>query len=158
MSTTLKTYLTLAAFLLVSLGVGAIGGSVTAGSVATWYPTLSKPPFNPPDWIFGPVWTALYILMAFAAWRVWRTNHPNRGPALFAYAAQLALNLAWSFIFFGMQKPGAALVEIALLLVAVAGTMVLFWRIDRVAGLLFVPYLAWVMFASVLNASIWWLN
>lgn len=138
--------------------VATIGGVATAGSVATWYPTLVKPSFNPPDWIFGPVWTVLYIMMALAAWRIWCTDHPDRARALAAYGIQLMLNLAWSLIFFGMQRPDLALVEIVLLVAMVAVTARWFWTIDRLAGLLLIPYLLWISFATVLNAAIWRLN
>lgn len=132
---------------------------MTATSVGTWYAGLAKPAFNPPNWGFGPVWTALYLMLAVAGWRVWR----RRGAggvrlALGALALQLALNLGWSFLFFGARLIGAALAEIALLLAAILATAVLFWRIDRVAGALFVPYAAWVAFATVLNAALWRLN
>ncbi|NNG03974.1 MAG: tryptophan-rich sensory protein [Inquilinus sp.] len=151
--------LVLAGFLLACLAVSLLGGLVTATSVGTWYPTLAKPPFNPPAWLFGPVWTALYAMMAVAGWRVWRRAGfvVGRRP-LIAFAVQLLLNLGWSAIFFGLRWPGGALVEIVLLLAAVAATMVLFWRIDRWAGWLFLPYLGWTAFAALLNASIWWLN
>lgn len=149
----------LAGFVLLCFAVAGIGGLATASGVETWYPTLVRPGFNPPDWIFGPVWTVLYLLMAIAAWRVWRrpSSRP-RSVALAAFGLQLALNLAWSLLFFGLRSPGAALVEIFLLLGAIAATAYLFWRQERLAGLLFVPYLLWVAFATLLNASIWLLN
>lgn len=153
-----KRILALVVLLAASAAVAAIGGGATAGSVATWYPTLIKPSFNPPDWIFGPVWTVLYIMMALAAWRVWCADHPGRSRALAAYGVQLLLNLAWSVIFFGLQRPDLALLEIVVLVAAVAVILRWFWAIDRLAGVLFVPYLAWISFATVLNAAIWWLN
>ena len=148
----------LAVSLALAFAVAAIGGWVTAGSVSSWYPTLVKPPFNPPDWIFGPVWTALYALMALAAWRVWRADSPGRRPALRLYGLQLGLNLLWSVLFFGLHQPGWALIEIAVLFIAIAATGRTFLQIDRIAGLCFVPYGLWVAFAAALNASIWWLN
>jgi tryptophan-rich sensory protein len=149
----------LAGFLLLSLAVSALGGLATATSVATWYPTLAKPPFNPPDWIFAPVWTTLYILIAIAGWRIWRLPPAApRARALLAFGVQLALNLLWSFLFFGLQAIGLALAEILCLLAAVAVTTLLFWRLDRPAGMLFLPYLLWVAFATLLNASLWALN
>ena len=138
------------------LAVSAVGGAVTATSVGSWYPLLAKPAFNPPNWIFAPVWTALYFMMAIAAWRVWRRGGARRALSLFAL--QLALNLAWSIVFFGMHAVGAALLEILVLLLAILATTVVFWRSDRMAGLLFVPYAAWVAFAAILNAAIWQLN
>jgi len=135
-----------------------LGGWVTAGSVSSWYPTLAKPLFNPPDWVFAPVWTTLYALMALAAWRVWRKTGALKRRALALYGVQLALNLLWSILFFGLHWIGAALMEIALLLGTIAATGLAFRRIDRLAGLCFAPYAAWVAFALVLNAAIWRLN
>lgn len=139
--------------------MGGIGGLATASSVTTWYAGLIKPPFNPPNAVFGPVWTTLYVLMALAAWRVWRAGPAaRRRPGLILYAAQLALNLGWSLIFFGLRQPAIALAEVALLLAAVVATAVAFWHADRPAGLMMIPYAAWVAFASVLNFEIWRLN
>ncbi len=145
--------------LILCFAVSALGGLITAQSVGTWYQDLAKPPFNPPDWIFAPVWTALYLLMAIAAWRVWRRAGWRDGrTALTAFGVQLALNLAWSATFFGLRMPGAAIVVALVLLAAIAFTTRRFWTIDRPAGLLLVPLLAWVAFATVLNTAIWWLN
>jgi len=150
----------LAGFVFLCLAVGAVAGFATATNVSTWYATLNKPSFNPPNGVFGPVWTLLYVLMAISAWRVWRSTGPEgpRRAALSAWAAQLALNFAWSFLFFALHAPAAALVEILVLLVVLAITLVLSWRVDRVAGLLLAPYLAWVAFATALNLEIWRLN
>lgn len=149
----------LVAFLVICFGVSAAGGAATASTVGTWYQALQKPPFNPPDWLFTPVWTVLYVMMAVAGWRVWRA-HGLRGAraAMALFAIQLALNLAWSFVFFGYRLIGAALVEIVALLVAIVVTTILFWRRDRIAGALFVPYAGWVGFATVLNLALWQLN
>jgi tryptophan-rich sensory protein len=142
--------------------VAAVGGAVTATSVGSWYPTLAKPAFNPPDWLFAPVWTTLYLMIAFAGWRVWRlrgwTGPRGLDPAMLAWALQLALNLCWSFVFFGARMIGAALVEIAVLFVAIVATGWSFWRVDRLAAWLLLPYAAWVGFAAVLNAALWRLN
>ena len=147
------------AFLVLCLAVAALGGAATASSVGNWYPTLAKPAFNPPNWIFAPVWTALYFMMAVAGWGVWRRDGLRRARwALTLFALQLALNLAWSILFFGMHSIGAALIEIVVLLLAILATALAFWRRDRAAGMLFVPYAAWVAFAAVLNAAIWRLN
>lgn len=145
-------------FVGLALAAGAVGGAVTAEAVRTWYPGLAKPAFTPPNWIFGPVWTTLYVIMAVAAWRAWRTGNPARKTATAAWAVQLALNVAWSCLFFGLRSPGAALAEIAVLWAAIAGTIVLFARIDRWAGWLMAPYLAWVSFAAALNWAVWRLN
>jgi len=147
--------LTLFAILAATLAVGYLASLVTVPNIPGWYAGLHKPAFNPPNAVFAPVWTTLYVLMAVAAWRVWRKAGVR---PLGLYVVQLALNFAWSFIFFGAHAVGAALLEIALLFVAVAFTMRAFWRLDRVAGWLFVPYAAWVFFAGVLNAAIWRLN
>ncbi len=149
----------LAIFVAACLAVSGVGGAITATSVGDWYQTLQKPSFNPPDWVFAPVWTTLYVLMAIAGWRVWR--HPRssaRRRALLVFAAQLALNLLWSLLFFGLQRIDLALIEIAVLLLCIIVTAVLFWRIEALAGLLFVPYVAWVGYAAVLNGSLWLLN
>lgn len=149
----------LALFLALSLVVSVAGGAVTATTASGWYQGLAKPPFNPPDWIFGPVWTALYVLMAVAAWRVWLAPPSGeRRWGLRLYGLQLALNFGWSFLFFGLMAPAAALIEILWLLGFIAATTWFFARADRIAGLLFTPYLAWVAFAALLNASIVWLN
>ena len=151
--------LALAIFLALTFAAAGIGGAVTADSVRSWYPTLVKPSFNPPNWVFAPVWSLLYALMAVAAWRVWRVAGLRlSAPALAAFAVQLVLNVCWSLVFFGLQAIGAALVEIVVLLASIVATMALFWGHDRIAGLLFIPYVAWVSFATVLNASLWWLN
>jgi len=149
----------LAAFVALGLAVGALGGMVTATSVGTWYQDLAKPPFNPPDRVFAPVWTALFVLMSMAAWRVWRQGGFAQSRAeMAAYFGQLALNLLWSVLFFGLRAPGWAFLEIFVLLGAIAATAVLFGRRDRPAGWLFLPYVAWVAFAVALNGAIWWLN
>jgi benzodiazapine receptor len=149
----------LAFFVALCLGIGALGGSVVATSVDTWYADLAKPSFTPPDRVFGPVWTALYVLMAIAAWRVWRVadRDTRRGP-LTLFALQLALTLGWTVVFFGLQKIGAAVATIFVLDVGVVVTTLAFRPIDRWAGLLMVPYLAWVIFATVLTIAIWRLN
>lgn len=147
-----------AGFAALCLAVGATAGAITRRSLA-WYAALEKPAFTPPDGLFAPVWTLLYLMMALAAWRVWRrAEAPLARPALGLWALQLALNLCWSFVFFGARLVGAALAEIAVLLVAIAATAVLFWRVDRVAGWLLAPYAAWVAFAALLNAAILALN
>jgi tryptophan-rich sensory protein len=150
-------YRALLAFLLLTLGVGALGNIAVQPSIPTWYADLLKPSFNPPNWVFAPVWTTLYIFMGVAAWRVWRITG-TRSIEMAAFAIQLALNCAWSFIFFSAHQLGAALVEILVMWVAILATLLLFWRRDRLAGLLFVPYLAWVSFATALNHAIWQLN
>ena len=146
-------------FVALCLLVSAAGGVVTATSVDTWYQALAKPSFNPPDWVFAPVWTTLYFLMGVSGWRVWRrsASRATRG-ALALFGLQLFLNFAWSALFFGFQRIDLALIDIVILFVAIVANMILFWRIERLATLLLVPYAAWVVFAIVLNVSIWLLN
>lgn len=128
-------------------------------STGGWYATLVKPSWNPPGWLFGPVWTALYAMMAVAAWLVWRRGgwKAQRGP-LSLYLAQLALNALWTPLFFGLHRPGLAMTEIVVLFLAVLATLIVFWRVRLSAGLLLVPYAAWVGFATFLNFTIWRLN
>ena len=134
-----------------------IGGAITETSI--WYQTLAKPSWMPPDWLFGPVWTALYVLMAVAAWVVWRRGGATAARLpLGLFGLQLALNVGWSAIFFGLRLPGVAFAEILLLWLAIAATAVAFWRRSKLAAWLLAPYLAWTTFAAVLNASIWSLN
>lgn len=149
----------LAAFLAVCLAVAAAGGAITSTSVETWYPTLQKPAFNPPAWVFGPVWTTLYLMIGVAGWRVWRLRgFAGARAAMIVYALQLALNFGWSLIFFGQRMIGLAFLELLVLLGVILVNLALFWRIDRLAGGLLAPYAAWVAFAGVLNFSIWRLN
>lgn len=175
----------LMAFLIIALLVGAAGSLFSEPNIETWYAGLVKPVFNPPNWVFAPVWTALYILMAVAAWRVFRVtgfwaaspfarsaekgevaeagpgaSEGRRGiaPEMWAWMIQLTLNFFWSAIFFGTHQLLLALLELAALWLAVAVTLVMFFRKDRIAGLLLLPYLAWVSFAFSLNWALWRLN
>ena len=135
--------------------------SATAVFVSTdgWYAGLAKPTWNPPDWIFGPAWTVLYALMAVAAWRVWlHGGWAMQKTALSLFVVQWALNALWTPLFFGLHQPGWALAEILVLMIAILATLRAFWQVDRPAGLLLLPYAAWVAFASVLNGAIWRLN
>ena len=154
-----RDLLALALFVGVCLAIGGLGGAVTASSVTEWYPTLNKPSFNPPNWVFGPVWTTLYVMMGIAAWRVWRAADRDtaRGP-LALFALQLAVNLGWSIAFFGLRDPGLAVVVILVLDLLVLATALMFRRIDGLAALLLVPYLAWIAFATILNIAVWRLN
>lgn len=146
-------------FVALCLGIGALGGAVTAASVKTWYPTLVKPSFNPPNEVFGPVWSVLYVMMGTAAWRVWRTTDWDtaRGP-LTLFALQLAINLGWSVVFFGLERIGPAVAVIVVLELVGVATALVFRPIDRLAALLLLPYILWVTFATVLNIAIWRLN
>lgn len=153
----------LSRFLIAVVPVVAVAVSaslVTQPNIPTWYASLAKPSFTPPNWAFPVAWTLLYGMMAYALWRILSLprSHPGRSGAIVAFFVQLALNGLWSFAFFGAQNPLAGLVVIAALIVAILATIVAFWRLDRIAGLLLVPYLAWVLYASVLNGTIWRLN
>jgi tryptophan-rich sensory protein len=149
----------LAFALALCVGIGALGGVWTAAGVRDWYPALAKPPITPPPWLFASVWTTLYLAMGYAAWRVWHKAGFGGAPAAMAlFGIQLALNLAWSYLFFGQRLIGAAFAEIIVLLAAIAVTALAFARTDRAAAWLLAPYAAWVGFASVLTGWIWMLN
>ena len=137
-------------------GVASFGGRFGPGA---WYTHLAKPSWTPPGWIFGPVWTVLYILMAVAAWLVWKADDLRavRAPLIF-YAVQLILNALWSLIFFGLHRIGLAFVDILLLWGAILATVLLFRRVSVAAAVLMAPYLAWVTFAAILNFALWRLN
>lgn len=135
--------------------VAGVGG-LASGSAQETYGSLEQPFFAPPAWLFGPVWTVLYVTIAVAGWLVWRSRGWDR--ALTLWVVQLVLNMAWTPLFFGLQEYGWALAEIAALWVAIAATAVAFRRRSRLAAALLLPYLAWVTFAAALNAGIWWLN
>lgn len=144
------------------LVIGYFSSLVTQESVDTWFPTINKPSFNPPNWVFAPVWTTLYIFMGIAGGLVWHEiDSPRKQEvksAMLFFAIQLALNALWSYLFFGLKNPLLALIEIVLLWLMIYETYIKFARINKFSGYLFIPYLLWVSFATVLNASIWWLN
>jgi tryptophan-rich sensory protein len=143
-------------WLLVTFCAPALG---VFGMPGEWYAGLAKPSWNPPSWVFGPVWSVLYTLMAVAAWLVWcRGGWQAQHRPLTLYLIQLALNAVWTPLFFGFQRPGIALVDIMLLFIAIAATLRAFLRVRPVAGWLLVPYLIWVGFATVLNFTLWWMN
>jgi translocator protein len=150
--------LVLGLFYLVCFLAAGLGSLFTMVSLGGWYTALVKPSWNPPSWLFGPVWTALYAMMAVAGWLVWRQGGPGGRLALQLFAVQLVLNVGWSAVFFGLQMPGLAFAEILALWVAIAATLRTSWRVSRPAGILLVPYLLWVSFAAVLNFAIWRLN
>ena len=152
-------WLSLAVWIIGCLAIGGLGGRWTGPEIPGWYRTIKKPSFNPPTWIFGPVWATLYILMAIAAWSVAESpESPARTLGLGLFALQLALNLAWSWIFFRKHAIGSAALEVAILWDAVAATTLVFSRISTASAWLMAPYWAWVTFASILNATIWRLN
>lgn len=150
----------LAVSLMVCLLAGAVGSFFTFASIPTWYAGLKKPFFSPPNWLFGPVWTILYIMMAVAAYLIWQKGLANSKvqTGLELFAIQLVLNLCWSIIFFGLRAPLFAFVEIVTLWLVILFTIQKFSQISATAGWLLVPYLAWVSFASILNFSIFLLN
>lgn len=139
---------------------GLIGTIFTSPAIPGWYATLTKPELSPPNWIFGPVWTTLYALMGIVAYLVWKKGIERRDVriALSVFGVQLVLNTLWSILFFGLKSPGLALVEIALMWVAILASIVLFSRISKAAAWLLVPYILWVSFAAYLNYAIWALN
>lgn len=149
----------LVVILIICFAAAGLGSVATTPNIPTWFATLAKPSWNPPNWLFGPVWTVLYICMAVAAWLVWRQGGWGQAHwPLTLFSVQLALNAAWSWIFFGFHMPGAAFVEVLILLAAIAATAVAFWPKSKAAAILMSPYLLWVAFASVLNFTIWRLN
>ncbi len=155
-----KTYLRIAVAVIVCLLVGALSGFATQSSVDTWYTTLNKPSFNPPNWIFAPVWTTLYILMGIAAGIVWGHGYYHKWvkTALYFFGFQLLFNASWSIIFFGLQSPLPALLILIILLGLILLTIRRFKIVSRTAAYLMVPYLLWVLFAGILNFKIVQLN
>lgn len=145
--------------IILPLSVGAIAGIATAQSIPEWYVTLNKPSFNPPNWIFGPVWTTLYILMGISLFLVWKQDPgKERNRAILIFSLQLLLNFAWSFIFFYFRMIDFALIEIILLWITIVVMLVLFYKIKPIASYINIPYLLWVTFATVLNTSYYFLN
>lgn len=151
-----KTVLGLIGWLLLCFAAASGGAVFMPGE---WFAGLNKPAWNPPGWLFGPVWSALYTMMAVAAWLVWKRGGfaAQRRP-LGWFLAQLVLNAVWTPLFFGLHRPGVAFAEILLLWLAIAWTIAAFWRVHRAAAWLLAPYLAWVSFAAVLNGTLWRLN
>ena len=149
----------LIALLAIIFGIQFIGGMFTDSAVKSWYLTLNKPPFNPPSWLFGPVWTLLYFCIAISGWLVVREPpSEKRRRALVAYSIQLTLNLIWSFLFFYLQSPLLGLIDILLLFAAIVWTISSFWPLSKLASMLLLPYAIWTGYAIVLNISIYWLN
>jgi tryptophan-rich sensory protein len=147
---------TLCAILCLTLGI--MSGLSTADSIRTWYVTIQKPSWNPPNWLFGPVWTVLYLSMGIALGLVWDEVHTLQKKAMMLFLIQFIFNLAWSSIFFGFHQIGWAFAEILSLLAIISFTIYYFYRIKPIAGILLIPYLIWVSFASILNGTIWYLN
>jgi benzodiazapine receptor len=139
---------------------GVLGSFFTRPAIATWYATLKKPSFTPPNWVFSPVWITLFVLMGIAAFMVWNRGLSDQKVkiALGIFAVQLILNVLWSVMFFGLRSPLAGLIEMAVLWIAILLTILYFFRVSNAAGMLLIPYILWVSFAAVLNFSIWRLN
>jgi tryptophan-rich sensory protein len=155
-----RSGLRLVGFMAASFTAGAIGSLATFANVRTWYPLLHKPSWNPPSWIFGPVWTVLYVLMAVAIWRAWRASSSDamRSRLVIGYFGQLALNAGWSIIFFGLKQPAWAFIDIIALWALLVALQIDIRRTDRLAGWLWLPYLLWGSYAAALNLAIVWLN
>jgi benzodiazapine receptor len=147
----------LLAFFAVCFGAAWLGSWFTRPALTPWYAELAKPSWTPPNWVFAPAWTTLFALMAIAGWLVWQRAGIGSIP-LKLFAIQLVLNVTWSGLFFGLKSPPAAMIEIVILWLAILATTIAFWRVDRLAGWLFLPYLVWVGYAAALNFSIWRLN
>lgn len=153
-------YFKLLASVLLCLFAGVIGSVFTASSLENWYPLLEKPFFNPPSWLFAPVWTLLYILMGISLYIVWEKGLQDREVkiGLLIFGVQLALNTLWSFLFFGLRSPFYGFIEIIFLWIAILLTIVQFKKVSRTAAYLLVPYILWVSFAAILNYNLWMLN
>ncbi len=157
--THLRSALGLVALVVVCFAAAGVGGALMSRTPPDWYPSLQKPAWTPPGWVFGPVWTFLYLTMAGAAWLVWRRGDLREARLpLGLFGLQLALNAAWPGLFFGLRMPGPAFVELCALWCVLLATVIAFFRESRAAGLLLVPYLAWSTFAGVLNLAIWRMN
>jgi tryptophan-rich sensory protein len=145
--------------LLLPLGVGATAGIFTAGAIPDWYSTLNRPVFNPPNWLFGPVWTVLYLVMGVSLFLVWKEQKSSaRNRAIFIFSVHLILNFGWSFLFFYFNSIGLALVEIILLLISIVLMLIKFHKVKPIAAYINIPYLLWVTFATILNAAYFILN
>ena len=154
-----REFVGLAVCIFVVFAAAAVGSPFTRHATRTWYQEIDRPVWTPPDWVFGPVWSVLYVMMAVAAWLVWRKGgFRAQRLGLGLFAAQLVLNAAWTPIFFGLKAFGLAFAEIVLLWCAILATIIVFWRVKRAAAWLMTPYLAWVTYASTLNFGVWWLN
>lgn len=155
----MRTVLVCVGFFLVVFAAAGVGGLASGSGVRDWYPTLAKPAWTPPAWLFGPVWTVLYACIAVAGFLAWRkAGFAGARGTFLLFGVQLVLNAAWSWLFFGLRQPGLAFVEIVVLWAAIAATTVALFRVTMPAGVLFVPYLLWVTFAAALNLAIWRLN
>lgn len=154
----MSKYVKLGISLILPQLAGGLGAIFTITSIESWYSTLIKPTWNPPSWLFGPVWTILYVLMGIACYLIWTSEHPEKKALLRLYFIQLILNALWSPAFFGMQSPILGLLVIVPLWAAILLSIIQFRKVSLLTSGLMVPYLLWVSFATVLNTTIWWLN
>ena len=155
----MNKFLKLCLCIIIPLLIGAVSGFATASSINTWYVTLHKPFFNPPNYLFGPVWTTLYILMGVSFYMILQSrNSKYKKGAIYLFCIQLFLNFCWSFIFFKFQYLGLALIEIIMMWISILAMIIWFTKLNKTAAYLQIPYLCWVSFAAVLNASLWYLN
>jgi len=154
----MKLFIKILVCVLICAGLGFASGISNVNEVNGWFQTIEKPSWNPPNWIFSPVWTTLYILMGIAAGIIWHSRDERRIQALMLFILQFLFNLAWSYLFFARHAIGWALAEIILMLILIIATSISFYRIKPLAGMLMLPYILWVSFATVLNGAIWMLN
>lgn len=156
----MPSYIKLLISIAIPLVVGVISGYFTVTGVESWYQTIQKPSWNPPNWVFGPVWTTLYAMMGIALWLVWKedTSRELKLIAGILFAAQLTLNFFWSFIFFKLEQPGFAFLEILFMWAAILATIFAFAQVNKTAAWLLAPYISWVSFAAILNFTIWRMN
>lgn len=154
----MNLFIKIAVCVLLCAGLGFASGFSTANEINGWYQQIQKPSWNPPNWIFSPVWTSLYILMGIAAGLIWHSANEKKNKALMLFVLQFMFNLAWSFIFFSQHEIGWALAEITVMLILIIATTISFYRINKTAAWLMIPYILWVSFATCLNGAIWLLN
>jgi translocator protein len=154
----MNNYLKAVLSITICLAVGGISGYITADAIPGWYVNINKPSFNPPNWIFGPVWTTLYIMMGIAFFLIWKSQSPLKHKAMLIFSVQLILNFFWSILFFNFHLLGFALIEILCMWLFILLSIISFYPVSKVAAYLLIPYLLWVSFASVLNFAIWQLN
>ncbi len=154
-----QSWASLLFFIVLCLVLEVFAGYLTSQTVSTWYPELHKPSWTPPGWVFGPVWTILYMMIAISGWLIYTSKSSRqRSLALVFYFGQLVLNFMWSLFFFFLKSPISGLIDILLLLLLIIFTIIYAWPVRRLASILLIPYLIWVMYAATLNAGIWWLN
>ena len=155
---TKRSFAVLIFFIAACLAVGYLGSLATSYSLQNWYLGIRKPPLNPPNWVFAPVWSVLYIMMAIVGWRLWALRSARKNHLRILFVLQLIFNALWSLLFFGLRNPFFGLVDILLLWAILLFLTCTSWRADKISGLLLIPYFLWTSFAVYLNAALWWLN